>query len=166
MKLLIEKGCLGKILPETEDIESKWESIGNAYLPDGVREIAAYPTVSLGWMMYVGMAVANYWDKDWAKHSQVENLYESIRDIRGFDEMDEAIREEILDQTRDGEEYQNTEKLVRECAQFALNKIRHENIEPQSPAAFKIYVASLHTLYRIGAAVQLYKLGYKMQRMN
>ena len=46
-------------LPEAPDIEGLWSKIGESYLPDAIREFNTYPTVSLGWMMYVGMAIAN-----------------------------------------------------------------------------------------------------------
>ena len=45
-------------LPECPDVEVKWETIANAYIPDGVREFQNYPLASLGWMMYIGMALA------------------------------------------------------------------------------------------------------------
>lgn len=49
-------------LPEAPDIEGLWPKIGESYLSDGMREFADYPTVSLGWMMFLGMAIAKYWD--------------------------------------------------------------------------------------------------------
>lgn len=52
-------------LPECPDVEDKWESIAKAYIPDGIREFNDYPSASLGWMMYIGMAVAKFWDEDW-----------------------------------------------------------------------------------------------------
>jgi len=55
------------------DIEEKWKDLCAAYLPDGMREFAGYPTVSLGWMMYLGMAVAKLWDEDWERYSKEEN---------------------------------------------------------------------------------------------
>ena len=30
-------------LPECPDVEGKWETIANAYIPDGVREFQNYP---------------------------------------------------------------------------------------------------------------------------
>lgn len=52
---LQEHGLVDEMLPDAIDIEGKWMEIAQAYLPDGTREFSAYPTVSLGWMMYVGM---------------------------------------------------------------------------------------------------------------
>ena len=44
-------------MPECPDVEEKWEEIAKAYVPDGIREFQDYPSASLGWMMYIGMAV-------------------------------------------------------------------------------------------------------------
>ena len=52
-------------LPECPDVEDKWEEIAKAYIPDGIREFQEYPSASLGWMMYIGMAVAKMWDTEW-----------------------------------------------------------------------------------------------------
>lgn len=83
-------------LPECPDAEGKWEEIAQSYLPDGVREFSAYPTASLGWMMYIGMAVTKYWDTEWEIHSRLPDLYAYMRDKRGYDNMDEYIREDVL----------------------------------------------------------------------
>ncbi len=72
-------------LPDAPDIEGKWYDIANAYMPDAVREFNQYPTVVFGWMMYVGMAVAKYWDEDWELYNKVENLYTYLRDRIDFD---------------------------------------------------------------------------------
>lgn len=77
---LQEKELVDEILPDTTDMEGKWLGIAEAYLPDGMREFAAYPIVSLGWMMYIGMAIAKYWDEDWELYNKVGNLYTYLRD--------------------------------------------------------------------------------------
>ena len=46
-------------LPECPDVEEKWEDIAKAYIPDGIKEFNDYPSASLGWMMYIGMAIAS-----------------------------------------------------------------------------------------------------------
>ena len=67
-------GKLDGRLPECPDVEAQWEPIAKAYLPDGVREFNGYPTVSLGWMMYIGIAVAKFWDTEWEIYSNVSVL--------------------------------------------------------------------------------------------
>lgn len=155
----------GKLLP-SEDLDNLWEAIAQPYIGDAVKEIAKYPTVALGWMMYVGIAAAHFWDEDWNLYGKLPNLYEYIRDKRGFDCLDEYVRETVLglsQKKKDGDtmsEYDQMEELVRECSTLALNQIRHEQVEPQSPMAFHIFVRSIHALYLIGISVELKRLGY------
>ena len=150
-------------LPECPDVEEKWEAIAKAYIPDGIREFTDYPSVSLGWMMYIGMAVAKMWDVEWEIYSKIEDLYAYMRDKRGYDAMDEYIREEVL--LLEGEAYSALEKLVGECASRIYNALRRQNIEPGTKDAFNGYVACLHQLYLFGAAIQLKRMGYRMTKM-
>ena len=150
-------------LPECPDVEEKWEAIAKAYIPDGIREFTDYPSVSLGWMMYIGMAVAKMWDVEWEIYSKIEDLYAYMRDKRGYEAMDEYIREEVL--LLEGEAYGALEKLVGECASRIYNALRRQNIEPGTKEAFNGYVACLHQLYLFGAAIQLKRMGYRMTKM-
>lgn len=156
------KDEVDEMLPDAPDIEAQWEAIGRSYLEDGVREFVGYPTVSLGWMMYVGMGVAKMWDEDWEKYSAVDDLYLLMRTPRGFDYMDEHVREKVLNLT--GEAYTSTEKLVGDVATIALRAIQHEQFEPGSALAFHAYVRSIKQLYLMGAAVQLRRMGYHMEK--
>ena len=83
-------------LPECPDVEEKWEEIAKAYIPDGIKEFNDFPSASLGWMMYIGMAVAKFWDAEWEIYSKIDDLYAYMRDKRGYDAMDEYIREDVL----------------------------------------------------------------------
>lgn len=147
-------------MPDAPDIEGKWLQTAQSYIPDGMREYADYPTVSLGWMMYVGMAMATFWDKDWERASKCPDLYTAMRDARGYDALDEHIRQDILGLK--GKAYTDTERLVGECAARTNNRLIRANFEPGTPAAFHGYVACLHQLYIFGAAVQLRRMGYHM----
>lgn len=150
-------------MPDLTDVEACWQTVADAYLPDGVPEFQNYPLASLGWMMYVGMAVTKLWDTDWERYSKEPNLYAMLRDKRGYDCMDEAIADEVL---RVGKPEQDAvAKLVVHCAQTAYDVISHAGIEPSTPEAFVAYVDALHALYRIGAATELYSLGYRMQKL-
>lgn len=176
-------------LPECPDVEEKWESIAKAYIPDGIREFQEFPSASLGWMMYIGMAVAKLWDTEWEVmeqreqsdacidsaesrqnstggqiYSNLDNLYVYLRDKRGYDSMDEYIREEVLQLT--GVDYTALEKLVGECASRVYNALMHQRIEPGTKEAFNAYVSCLHQLYLMGAAMQLKRMGYHMTKMS
>lgn len=154
------KGYLDGTLLQTPDIDDKWKDMAPSYVADAIKEIAQYPAVSLGWAMYMGMAVASMWDTEWEVYGSMENLYEYVRDMRGFDYLDEVVRGEILG--LDGDDFKKSEELVLSCAEMALDAIRHEQIEPQSQLALLVYARSIKVLYQIGAAVWLNQLGYKL----
>ena len=151
-------------LPECPDVEEKWEQIAKAYIPDGIREFNDFPSASLGWMMYIGMAIAKFWDAEWELYSKIEDIYAYLRDKRGFDSMDEYIREDVL--LLSGIEYTMLEKLVGECASRVYNALLHQHIEPGTKEAFNAYVSCLHQLYLMGAYMQLKKMGYHMTKIT
>lgn len=157
---LQKKDALDEHVPECPDVEERWGEIARAYLPDGAREFQDYPVVSLGWMMFVGMGMAYYWDTDWEKHSERHDLYEGMRDLRGYDNMDEAVVETVLGY--EGETTEKVTELVSECASRVYSLLSHERVEPGTSAAFGCYVAALHQLYLAGMAVELNALGYHM----
>jgi hypothetical protein len=161
---LQSKGEVDDRLPDAPDIESLWSKVGEAYMPDGMREFAQYPTVALGWIMYVGMAVAKYWDEDWELYSKVENLYTYLRDRIDFDHLDDYVRHEVLLLDEAGAD--RLEKIVSECAGRLLSQIRHMDIEPGSEKAFRAFIAALHQMYLMGAAIQLRRMGYHMTKIG
>jgi len=188
-QFLLSMNEVDERLPECPDVEEKWESIAKAYIPDGIREFQEFPLASLGWMMYIGMAVAKLWDTEWEVmeqreqsdacidsaesrqnstggqiYSNLDNLYVYLRDKRGYDSMDEYIREEVLQLT--GVDYTALEKLVGECASRVYNALMHQRIEPGTKEAFNAYVSCLHQLYLMGVAMQLKRMGYHMTKMS
>ena len=58
------------------------------------------------------------------------------------------------------------EEMMRRLGEAALTLIRRENIEPQSPMAFHVYARVVKVMYRIGAAIELKRLGYKFEQVN
>lgn len=150
-------------IPECPDVEEKWSEIARAYMPDGVREFQNYPVVSLGWIMFVGMAMAWYWDTDWERYAGKDDLYASMRDMRGYDAMDEYILEDILGLGSDVAE--TTGDIVAKCASRVYSILCHEQIEPGTQVALGCYVAALHQLYLAGMSMQLNSLGYHMTRL-
>lgn len=163
-EFLQHKGALDEVVPECPDAEEKWPFIGRAYLPDGAKEFQKYPVVSLGWMMFIGMAMAYYWDVDWTKYADRTDYYEELRDKAGYDNLDETVVKEILGY--EGEAADKVTELVAECAARVDNIMRHEPVEPGTQDAFGCYVAALHQLYLIGIKMQLNALGYHMTKMS
>lgn len=156
-------GEVDNMMPDAPDIEGKWVTVVNSYMADGVREFQQYPLTSLGWMMYVGMAVAQKWDNDWENFSKAEDPYAVLRDVRGFDEMDEYISEEVL--TLDAGKCDELSKLVGNIAARTYNYLIRQGFEPGTAQAVQGYVSCLHQLYLMGACVQLHRLGYHMVKM-
>lgn len=163
-QFLQRSGALDEHVPECPDVEEKWTQIGRAYLPDGMREFKDYPVVSLGWMMFLGMAVACYWDKDWEAYSGREDLYEELRDRAGYDNLDDTVVRDVLGY--DGEKAEEISAKVAECASRVYSMLTHHHIEPGTQTAFGCYVAALHQLYLAGMAVELNALGYHMSPFN
>lgn len=153
-------------LPECPDVEALWPSVEEAYLPDGVREFTDYPLVSLGWIMFVGMALAKYWDVDWEKYGKESGakLYTDLRDKKGYDNLDDYILQDVLE--LDKEEAEKVSDIVGECAARVLSAIQHSGIEAGTKEAVEAYRASLHTLYLMGMAMELNALGYHMQLLG
>lgn len=161
---LVDKGYADAHMPECPDVEAEWEKIGAAYLADGIREFNDYPTVSLGWMMLIGMAVAKMWDTDWETYKNTGHPYETLRDKRGYDHTDEYILQEVLSLSR--EEEQAVSQLAGDTAERVYGLYLHQRFEPATPEAFRGYVACLHQLYLMGMAVELKALGYRMSRVE
>lgn len=161
---LVGIGKADERLPECPDVTDKWESIGSSYIPDGAREYRDYPVASLGWMMYIGMAVAKLWDDEWEIYSQVDDLYVYMRDKRSYDALDEYIAEDVL--MLRGEEQEDLARIVSECAARVHFDLMREQIEPGTKEAFDAYVACLRQLYLFGMAVQLKRMGYHMERLG
>ena len=161
---LQKKEALDSHIPECPDVEEKWSDIARAYMPDGAREFAQYPVVSLGWMMLIGMAMAYYWDTDWTKYAAMTDIYRQLRDARGYDNMDDYIITDLLHYQ--GEPAEKISSLVAECASRVYSLINHEHVEPGTSAALGCYLAALHQLYLAGMAMQLNALGYHMTPLN
>ncbi len=161
---LQKKEALDAHVPECPDVEEKWGEIARAYMPDGAREFQEYPVVSLGWMMLMGMTMAYYWDTDWSKHSARKAIYEEVRDMKGYDNMDETVVQDILGYA--GEAAEKITELVAECASRVYGILSHEHIEPGTQAALGCYIAALHQLYLSGMAMELNALGYHMTQLQ
>lgn len=161
---LAGKNRVDEQLPDAPDIEEQWAKIGEAYLPDAMREFTKYPTVALGWIMFVGMAVAKYWDEDWELYSKVDNLYTYLRDRIDFDHMDDYICEKVL--CLDAKEHEVVNNVVGECAARTYNKLCRMRLEAGSKEAFRTFVAALHQMYLMGIAVELRSLGYHMTKVQ
>lgn len=164
LRLCTSYKILSGTLLATEDIDAHWHKLAPEYMADAVPQIAQYPTVSVAWAAYLGMAVAHGWDADWVACQNAP--YVSYYGSEGFDDMDEHIVYDLLGLVRDGYEAKQIEDIIRHCGESAVSAIRHEHIEPQSPMAFHVFARSCRVMFRLGAAMELKRLGYKFEKMD
>ncbi|MCM1111280.1 MAG: hypothetical protein NC336_08730 [Clostridium sp.] len=165
-RYLVANDEMDRIVPQCPDVEELWPGIAEAYLPDGVREYRDYPTVSLGWPMFIGMALANFWDIDWEKWSKTSpgEIYGELRDTEGFDNLDDYVVGKILG--LEGEKAEKVSNMAARCAALAHHALLTCGEEPGTPEAMKCYIAAVHQLYLAGMATELYRLGYKMHKLS
>ena len=164
LRLCTSYKMLDGTLLTSEDIDWQWKKLAPEYMTDAVPQIAEYPTVSVAWAAYLGMAIARGWDTDWESCSKAS--YHFYYGEQGFDDMDEHIVRDILGLLLDGYEARAIEDIIRRCGEAAVARIRHERIEPQSPMAFHVFACACKVMYRIGAAIELKRLGYKFEKMD
>lgn len=164
-QFLLNVRMIDERLPEVSDLEELWPGIAKSYMPDAIREFnGAYPRVALGWMMYIGMALAKYWDVEWTTYSKVTDLYAYLRDRIDFDHMDDYICNNVL--CLDKNSRKPIDNVVGECASRTYSKLCHMRLESGSKEAFLTFVAALHQMYLMGIAVELHELGYHMTKIQ
>lgn len=151
-------------IPEAPDLDELWFKIGQSYMTDGIREYnTGYPSVALGWMMFIGMAVAKYWDVEWEVYGKVPDLYVYLRDRIDFDHMDDYILDKVL--CLDADTRKKMNDAVAESASRTYNMMSHMCLEPGTAAAMRAFTAALHQMYVMGVAVELKALGYHMTKL-
>ena len=164
LRVCTSQRMLSGTLLATDDISDHWDTLAPEYVADAVGQIADYPTVSIAWAGYLGLAVAHGWDKNWQEC--LNTPYKAYYGEQGFDDMDEHIVQHVLGLSLDSKEAKALEGVIRSCAQTAVTLIRREQIEPQSPMAFHVFARAIKVMYRVGAALELKRLGYKFEEVQ
>ena len=163
LRICTSHGLLGGVLLATDDVTDHWDVLAPEYVADAVGQIADYPIVSVAWAGYLGLAIVHGWDKNWQACSRAS--YTSYYGSQGFDDMDEHIVQHVLGLSLESKEASQLEAVIRSCAQTAVTLIRREQIEPQSPMAFHVFARAVKVMYRIGASLELKRLGYKFEEV-
>ena len=164
MKMCASLGMLDRELLASEDIDGKWKEWAPEYIAEALPEVNSYPEFAIACAGYVGMAVAQWWDQDWGRHHSAS--YESLHGPRGFDDMDEHIVQSILGLSLDSTDAKQIMNIMLCCAQKAVTFIQHEQIERQTVKAFHIFARTVRVMYKVGAAIQLKRLGYKFHKVD
>ena len=113
-----------------------------------------YPEAALAWAGFLGMGVANAWDKNWEKYSSYP--YTFYYGKRKWDDMDEHILYEFIGLTP--EQGKKLSDLLDSCALACLGLIRHQGIEAQTADGFYCLARAYTVFFRIGAALELERL--------
>ena len=152
-----DAGLLKGTMLQTPDIDEAWLRYAPSFYGDAVRNFNEYPEFCLGCAGYLGMAVANLWDKDWERYQSA--LYSHFLGKRGFDDMDDHITECILHETR------SSTAAMQTCALEAHHFLMRESPEPGTASAYRLFLATVEVMYRIGAAIELCRLGYRFEKL-
>ena len=163
LRICTSHSMLDGVLLATDDVTGHWDVLAPEYVADAVGQIADYPTVSIAWAGYLGLAIAHGWDRNWQEC--LKTPYKAYYGAQGFDDMDEHIIQDVLGISLDSHDAGKIETVVRSCSQAAVTLIRREQIEPQSPMAFHVFARAVKVMYRIGAALELKRLGYKFEEV-
>ena len=164
LRVCTSLGMLDGELLNSEDIDQKWKEWAPEYIAEALPEVNSYPEFAIACAGYAGMAVAQWWDQDWGRHHS--ESYESLHGPRGFDDMDEHIVQKILGLSLDSTDAKQIVNILLCCAQKGVDFIRHEQIEAQTVKAFHIFARTVKVMFRIGAALQLRRLGYKFHKVD
>lgn len=164
LRICTSLGMLDGELLNSEDIDQKWKEWAPEYIAEALPEVNSYPEFSIGCAGYAGMAVAQWWDQDWGRHHSAS--YGSLHGKRGFDDMDEHIVRTILGLELDSVEARQIVNILLCCSQKAVDFIRHEQIESQTVKAFHIFARTVKVMFRIGAALELRRLGYRFHKVD
>ena len=144
----------------TPDLDGKWVEYIKEYIADAVENFNQYPDAAVAWAGFLGIALAYNWDKDWLRHRG--DSYQSYYGSRGWDDMDEHVLYGLLGFAPDSKEAKKISECLISCAQATMGLIRHEGIETQTARGFYVLARTYSVFFRLGAALELRRLGYNM----
>ncbi len=158
LRVCTSSGLLDGKLLASPDIDGAWTEYAPSYYGDAVRNFNDYPEYCLACAGYLGMAVARLWDEDWQVFSGVG--YSFFQGGRGFDDMDDHITGSIL---KDGG---SSVPAMETCSTEAYHFLMKERPEPGTAEAYRMFLAAAGVLFRVGAAIELHRLGYKLEKVG
>ena len=151
-------GYLGGTLLSSPDIDEAWVRYAPSYYGDAVHEFNGYPEFTLACAGYLGMAVAALWDRDWPRYR--ETPYAFFQGARGFDDMDDHITEEIL------KDRKFSQAAMQSLSGAAYHYLMKEHPEAGTVEAYRLFLAAGEVMFKIGAAIELHRLGYKYEKVD
>ncbi|MCQ2177753.1 MAG: hypothetical protein MJY42_02575 [Bacteroidales bacterium] len=141
------------------DIEAVWERIVKDYVADAVANFNDFPFAAIGFSAFLGMKAAYLWDR-----GETDPAYAVLCGSKGFDAIDDTVLAELFaDSEKEG---RFVSECMVSCTTAVLALIKKEQIEPQTDTGFYALVRSYGVLFRIGAAVELKRLGYVKSKLG
>jgi len=139
-------------------MDEAWQRYATSFYPEAVKEFNGYPEYCLACADYFGMAVAHLWDEDWPKYKDAP--YSFFQGSRGFDDMDDYITGNILKENR------HSVAAMQSLSAEAYHFMMKSSAEPCTAEAYRFFLISIEAMYKIGAAIWLNLLGYKLEKVN
>ena len=159
LKISSGLGLLDGTLLQSDDLEGKWKEWAPEYMALAVKEINEYPEFTLACAAYAGTAAAKWWDEDWGRHHG--EPFASLLGKRGFDDMDDHISNDILGYAPDSTEAGVLRSAFECLSSQAWSFLNHSAVERGTKDAFYALSRAANVLFRLGAAIELKKLGYR-----
>ncbi|MBO4570794.1 MAG: hypothetical protein J5699_02560 [Bacteroidales bacterium] len=159
LKLSSGQGLTDGEMLQSDDIDAKWnDTLMKGYVGDAVENFNEYPEVAIAWAAYLGMGVAHDWDADFELFKA--RVYTDYYGPRGFDDLDEKVL------ALTGADEARSVKLrlaLQSLAVAAQGLMHHEGIEADTERGFYVLVRIYTVLFRLGATIELKRLGYRYQ---
>ncbi len=83
LKMCTSLGMLDGELLASGDIDGKWKEWAPEYIAEALPEVNSYPEFAIACAGYAGMAVAEWWDKDWGRRDSA--MYARLHAPRGYE---------------------------------------------------------------------------------
>lgn len=159
LKICSGAGLLPGELVRNPDLDALWDVYIKDYIADAVVNFNEYPEAALAWAGFLGLGTAWAWDADWQKYK--DRPYRKWYGSRGWDDMDEHILRDVLGLSLDSHDAKKISDTLQSCALAVLGLLQHEGVETQTSRGFYLLARAYTVLYRVGAAIELDRLGYK-----
>ncbi|MCM1502062.1 MAG: hypothetical protein NC115_05280 [Bacteroidales bacterium] len=164
LKYCTDLGFLAGTLLNSEDIDSRWQDIAPEFCAEAVREFNSYPEFCLACAGFLGMAVAGLWDIDWERYSTRD--YAFYKGPGGFDTMDEHILWKLLNLPKGSPDEQAAVKKMQSCSTEMYHLLGKSSVERGTADAYRLFLSAMTVMFKTGEAIELYKLGYKFEKLE
>lgn len=164
LKFCTDLGFLQGILPNSGDIDGKWQEIAPDFCAEAAREFNGYPEFCLACAGFLGMAVASLWDFDWERYSSRD--YDFFKGPEGFDTMDEHILWKVLNMPKGSALEQEAIKKMQSCSTEMHHLMKKSTVERGTADAYRLFLTAMSVMFKIGEAIELQRLGYKFEKLK